>query len=358
MSLLSNAIDDMKRSMKNSATAQRVVGFQYRNMKRSILHYKTVLKEKEERIGVIEREQEALLSENYELHERLAKAQSEIHTLQRSQSQHPSQVTPQSNPQHYPVSDQSQIQPEMHRYSPQGAFHGPHSMAPLPTVQEEDFGVSWNAGEDGYHKKRRVDSLDQQPRRFVPPTPTSGSSDIHLNSHFVPHLQPHHTASARPPSRAFVPPAPMRPTPMLTAANRPQSTMDMRPTQGNLGGDTRQKLDAYRYDPTNPSPPRRMNSPERPSTALPSLSSASSRLDMRQPTSFVERLKQSNSSFLQRPASTRPTPLSRQNLNLDGMDAGDKPSIARMRSEVPQARPMSAMMGRQAGQTRRLGNRF
>ncbi|TYJ55100.1 hypothetical protein B9479_004238 [Cryptococcus floricola] len=362
ISLLSNAIDDMKRSMKNSATAQRVVGFQYREMKRSILHYKTVLKEKEERIGVIEREQEALLSENYELHERLAKAQSEIHTLQRSQSQHPSQITPQSNPQHYTVSDQSQIQPEMHRYSPQDAFHGPHSMAPLPTVQEEDFGpiagVSWNAGEDGYHKKRRVDSLDQQPRRFVPPTPTSGSSDIHLNSHFAQHLQPHHTASARPPSRSFVPPAPMRPTPMLAAANRPQSTMDMRPTQGNLGGDTRQKLDAYRYDSTNPSPPRRMNPPERPSTALPSLSSASSGLGMRQPTSFVERLKQSNSSFLQRPASTRPTPLSHQNLNLDGMDAGDKPSIARMRSEVPQARPMSAIMGRQAGQTRRSGNRF
>ncbi|WVQ77569.1 hypothetical protein IAR50_007257 [Cryptococcus sp. DSM 104548] len=352
MSMLANAIDDMKASMKKSVTAQRVVGFQYREMKRSILHYKAALKEKKERISVIEREQEALLSENYELHERLAKAQSQIHILQRSQSQHPSQITAQSNPQHYSSSNQPQMQPEMPGWSPQGGLHGPHTMASLPTVKEEDYGQNTDSGypssgnEEGYHKKRRVASLDQQPRRFVPPTPTSGSSDVLPPNHF------------RPPSRAFVPSAPLRPTPVDAVAGRSLSTMGMEEVPGGLGGDTRQKLDAYQYDPANPPSPRRANSPERPSTALPALRSIGSVPGIRQPTSFVERLKQRNSSFLQRPASTRPTPLSHQNLNLDRMDAGGQYSGARMRSEVLQARPMSAIMERQAGQTRLSGNRF
>lgn len=46
-SLLTGAMEEMKTAMKKNTSALRVMGFQYREMKRSIQHYRDAMKEKD-----------------------------------------------------------------------------------------------------------------------------------------------------------------------------------------------------------------------------------------------------------------------------------------------------------------------
>ncbi|KGB78860.2 hypothetical protein CNBG_4698 [Cryptococcus deuterogattii R265] len=336
VSLLSGAMEEIRTAVKKNISALRVMGFQYREMKRSIQHYKSAMKEKDAQIATVQREQETLLSENHELHERVAELQSGLRNLQRSQPAVVPQITPQSQ---YSLNSNAR-QAELAHYNQQQPNTRKEYMPPppaLPTVQEEEkqpavgFGYGMGKGDfEGSNKRRRIDILEQQPRRFVPPTPASGAFEgpIHLQ-----HPKPSHNFQpTRPISRAFSSTAPRAiprmeappQVPFQSPEGRLQNTMHFRHMRDERnadgGGDVKSRLDAYRYDPANPSPNRRAHR-ERPGTTLPNQHERTfsaqplqtqppqMSIPQRPQSSFIERLKMSNSSFMNRPGSARLTPL-------------------------------------------------
>ncbi|KIS02520.1 hypothetical protein L804_00790, partial [Cryptococcus deuterogattii 2001/935-1] len=303
VSLLSGAMEEIRTAVKKNISALRVMGFQYREMKRSIQHYKSAMKEKDAQIATVQREQETLLSENHELHERVAELQSGLRNLQRSQPAVVPQITPQSQ---YSLNSNAR-QAELAHYNQQQPNTRKEYMPPppaLPTVQEEEkqpavgFGCGMGKGDfEGSNKRRRIDILEQQPRRFVPPTPASGAFEgpIHLQ-----HPKPSHNFQpTRPISRAFSSTAPRAiprveappQVPFQSPEGRLQNTMHFRHMRDERnadgGGDVKSRLDAQ---PLQTQPPQ-MSIPQRPQS------------------SFIERLKMSNSSFMNRPGSARLTPL-------------------------------------------------
>lgn len=344
-SLLTGAMEEMKTAMKKNTSALRVMGFQYREMKRSIQHYRDAMKEKDARITSVQREQEALMSENHELHERVAELQSQLRNFQRSQPAIVPQITPQSQ---YSLNSNIRQAEPTHYDQPQPNTQKEYIPPPpaLPTVHEEEqqptvgFGYRMGNGDvEGSNKRRRIDILEQQPRRFIPPTPASGAFE---GSQHLRHPQPSHNFQTnRPMSRAFSSIAPMAiprmgaPTqvPLQGPGGRPKSTI------GHMGGerraddgdDIKSRLETYRYDPANPSPNRRAPQ-ERSGTTLPNQherrfntqSLQTQRLQMSVPqrpqSSFVQRLKMSNSSFVNRPGSARPTPL-QQHMSAPSMNS-------------------------------------
>ncbi|OWZ73056.1 hypothetical protein AYX14_01484 [Cryptococcus neoformans] len=347
VSLLSGAMEEMKAALKKSSSALRVMGFQYREMKRSIQHYKSAMKEKDARIATVQREQETLLSENHELHERVAELQSQLRNFQRSQPAVSSQITPQS--QYSLNSNARQAEPGHYNQPRQNTLNGYMPPPPmLPTVQEEEqqptVGFGYGMGKAGdverSNKRRRIDILEQQPRRFVPPTPASGASE---GPQHLQHPQPSHNFQpTRPMSRGFSSAAPKAiprlgappQAPLRGSGGRPQSTMGFRHMTDEMnadGADVKSRLEAYRYDPANPSPNRRA-AEERPGTKLPNQHERSfnaQSLQAQQPqmsvpqrpqSSFIERLKMSNPSFVNRPGSARPTPL-QQHMSAPSMDS-------------------------------------
>lgn len=147
------------------------------------------------------------MSENHELHERVAELQSQLRNFQRSQPAIVPQITPQSQ---YSLNSNIRQAEPTHYDQPQPNTQKEYIPPPpaLPTVHEEEqqptvgFGYRMGNGDvEGSNKRRRIDILEQQPRRFIPPTPASGAFE---GSQHLRHPQPSHNFQTnRPMSRPW-----------------------------------------------------------------------------------------------------------------------------------------------------------